>query len=284
MFEAAELGRTVTKDDYRDARTAAPDRPARRADRLRDAPFPVIVVFAGVDGAGKGETVNLLNAWMDPRWIVTRAFGTPSDEERERPEYWRYWRNLPPRGRIGLFLSAWYSRPCSTASTGASTRPSSTEQLDRIVDFERTLADDGALILKFWMHLDKARQKKRLTKLEKDPLTRWRVTKLDWKHWRMYDRFIDAAERTIRRTSRGDAPWIIVEGADANYRSLAVGTAVRDAIRQRLETQAASAAHTACAKSAAVPKAPARAPPARRPGPGRHPPSRRPRPSSATST
>ena len=71
----------------------------------------MIVIFAGVDGAGKGETVNLLNEWMDPRWIVTRAYGEPSDEESERPEYWRYWRDLPPKGRIGLFLSSWYSRP-----------------------------------------------------------------------------------------------------------------------------------------------------------------------------
>ena len=113
MFEAAELGRTVSKDEYRTLE------PALRADllaeqvRLRDAPFPVIIVFAGVSGAGKGETVNLLNAWMDPRWLVTRAFGDPSDEERERPEFWRYWLNLPSRGRIGMYLSSWYSEPAS---------------------------------------------------------------------------------------------------------------------------------------------------------------------------
>jgi len=79
--------------------------------QLSAARFPVIVVFAGVDGAGKGETVNLLNEWMDPRYIVTRAYGEPSVEEAERPEYWRYWRDLPPHGRIALFLSAWYSSP-----------------------------------------------------------------------------------------------------------------------------------------------------------------------------
>ena len=135
------------------------------------------------------------------------------------------------------------------------------EQLNRIVDFERTLADSGALILKFWMHLDKARQEERLTRLEKDPLTRWRVTKREWRHWRMYDRFLDAAERAIRHTSRGAAPWVIVEGADPNYRSLAIGTAVRDAIRQRLETQAPAEAPTPhVSKFVAVPKAPARAP------------------------
>jgi len=111
MFEAAELGRKISREDF-DAMA-----PGLRTDlldlqqQLREADFPVIVLFAGVDGAGKNETVNLLNEWMDPRWIVTRAYGPPSDEERERPEYWRYWRDLPPKGKVGLFMSSWYHHP-----------------------------------------------------------------------------------------------------------------------------------------------------------------------------
>ena len=66
---------------------------------------------AGRDGGGKGETVSLLNAWMDPRWLITRAYDAPSEDEREHPEFWRYWRDLPPRGHLGMFLSAWYSKP-----------------------------------------------------------------------------------------------------------------------------------------------------------------------------
>ena len=113
MFEAAELGRTIAKEEYK-ARVPALRIELLEAQRqLTDARFPVIVVFQGVDGAGKGETVNLLNEWMDPRWIVTRAYGEPSDEESERPEYWRYWRDLPRKGRLGLFLSSWYFAPAS---------------------------------------------------------------------------------------------------------------------------------------------------------------------------
>ncbi len=235
MFEAAELGRAVSRDDYkrREPRLRAQLLDAQQ--RLRAAPFPVIVLFAGVDGAGKGETVNLLNAWLDPRWLVTRAFGDPSEEEQQRPEYWRYWLNLPPRGRIGFYLSSWYSRPVLDRVYRRIGTPGFDERLNRIVEFERTLTDDGALILKFWMHLDRKRQERRLRKLQADPLTRWRVTRLEWKHWRMYDRFIDAAEHAIRHTSRAEAPWLIVEGADPAYRSLTVGTAIRDAIRQRLD-------------------------------------------------
>ncbi len=234
MFEAAELGRKLSKDVYR---KRVPELRAALLDaqqRLRAAPFPVIVVFAGVDGAGKGETVNLLNEWMDPRWIVTRAFGEPSDEERERPEQWRFWRELPPRGRIGLFLSSWYSRPVIDRVYRRTTGVEFEHQLRRLAEFEKTLADDGAVILKFWMHLDKKSQRKRLRTLERDPLTRWRVTKLQWKHWQMYGRFIAAAEQTIRATSTGQTPWTIVEGRDEEYRSITVAEALREDIERRL--------------------------------------------------
>jgi AMP-polyphosphate phosphotransferase len=234
MFEAAELGRKLSKDAYK---KRVPTLRAALLDaqqRLRAAPFPVIAVFAGVDGAGKGETVNLLNEWMDPRWIVTRAFGEPSDEERERPEQWRFWRELPPRGRIGLFLSSWYSRPVVDRAYRRVSRVEFEHQLRRLAEFEKTLADDGALILKFWMHLDKKAQRKRLKTLERDTLSRWRVTKLQWKHWEMYDRFIDAAEQAIRTTSTGEAPWTIVEGRDEKYRSVTVAESILHAIERRV--------------------------------------------------
>ena len=235
MFEAAEIGNAVSKEEYK-ARV-----PQLRTELLevqrelsRQSRFPVIVVFAGVDGAGKSETVNLLNEWMDPRWIVTRAFGDPSDEERSRPEYWRYWQALPPRGRVGLFLRSWYSPPLMERVYHRLDRAGFDERLNRIAAFEKGLADDGEVILKFWMHLERRAQKKRLEKLERDPLTRWRVTKRQWKHWRMYDEFVTAAERAIEQTSTADAPWTIVEGEDERYRSLTVATIIRDAMRNRL--------------------------------------------------
>jgi polyphosphate:AMP phosphotransferase len=234
MFEAAELGRSVPKEEFKAQVPTLRTELLEIQRQLTGARFPVIVVFAGVDGAGKGETVNLLNEWMDPRWIVTRAYGEPSDEERERPEYWRYWRDLPPKGRIGLFLSSWYSRPVLDRVYRRSRTADFDEALERIAAFERTLTDDGALILKFWMHLGKRAQKERLRKLEADPRTKWRVTKLQWERWRMYGRFVAAAERALQRTSVGEAPWMIVEGADEGYRSLTVATTIRDAIRKAL--------------------------------------------------
>jgi len=239
VFRTAEVGRRVSKADYEAALPALRVELIELQQQLRNADFPVIVLFTGVDGAGKGGTVNLLNEWMDPRWLQTRAYGVPSDEERERPEFWRYWRDLPPKGRIGLFLSAWYSRPVLDRVYGRQKDGDFDRNLDRIIAFEELLADDGAVILKFWMHLGKKAQKRRLNSLEKDPLTSWRVTKTDWDHWKKYGSFVDAAERLVMRTSRAHAPWMIVEGEDERYRSLAVGRRLRDAIRARFDSEPA---------------------------------------------
>jgi polyphosphate:AMP phosphotransferase len=239
MFEAAEVGRKLSKEQYK---TQLPVLRAELLDaqqQLHGAHFPVIVLFAGVDAAGKSETASLLNAWMDPRWIVTRGYMDPSDEELERPRLWRYWRDLPPHGRIALFLSAWYSSPIRDRVARRTTTAEFDVLLDEIATFERALTDDGAVVLKFWMHLGKAAQKKRFKAFEKDPLRRWRVTKRSWKHWHMFDRFVAAADRAIRKTSTEQAPWQIVEGEDERYRSIVVGTALRDGIRRGLERASA---------------------------------------------
>ncbi len=238
MFETAELGRKIPKSEFKERAPQLRERLLEAQQALRAADFKVVVVFAGVDGAGKGDTVNLLHGWMDPRWLITRAYSEPSQEERERPEYWRYWRDLPPKGRIGLFLSSWYSRPVLDRVYGSIDDAELDRRLDRVAAFERALAADGALIVKFWMHLSQKAQKKRLKALEKAPLLAWRVTPADWEHWRLYDGFIAAAERAILKTSAGHALWHVVEGEDVPYRSLTVGTTLLEAIHRHLAARA----------------------------------------------
>jgi polyphosphate:AMP phosphotransferase len=235
LFRTAELEKKLTKKEFQERRRALREALLEAQNDVRESDFRVMVLFGGVDGAGKSEVVNLLNAWMDPRWLVTRAFDEPTQEERERPPYWRFWRDLPGRGRIGLLLSAWYSQPLLARAYGG--KASDLEQaLDDIVAFEQQLAEDGALILKFWLHLGKRAQERRFKKLEKDPLQSWRVTERDWDHWRRYDDFVGAAERTIVRTSTGDAAWHIVEGADIRYSSVRVASLLLEAIRDRVES------------------------------------------------
>ena len=236
MFESAELGHKIDKATY-DA-----EEPKLReallevqSELLERAKFPVVILIGGVDGAGKGETVNLLNEWMDPRHIRTHAMGTPSDEERERPSFFRFWRNLPPKGKVGIFFGSWYTAPIVDRVIGATKGAELDRSLEEIVRFERMLTDEGALVLKFWFHLSKKAQRSRLKELEKSPKTRWRVTDQDWSNFERYDRFYQISERALRHTSRAEAPWIVVEGADARYRSLTVGKTILESVKKRLE-------------------------------------------------
>ncbi|KAA3629320.1 MAG: polyphosphate:AMP phosphotransferase [Proteobacteria bacterium] len=234
MFEVAELGHKVAKKEYHERVPALRTELLVAQQALRKADFPVLILVSGADGAGKGSTVNLINEWLDPRYVRTYAFGPPTDEERERPPYWRYWSALPAKGRIGLYVGSWYSDPIAHRVRSDYTDAEFDTALARINAFEKTLVDDGALIIKFWLHLSKREQKKRLQRLEEDPETRWRVSKQDWEQLKIYDRFVHIAEHTLRATSTGEASWTIVEGSDARYRNLTVGQCILDRINHRL--------------------------------------------------
>jgi polyphosphate:AMP phosphotransferase len=209
--------------------------------RLREVDGALVVLVAGVDGAGKGESVNLLNEWLDPRWIRTRAFDGPSDEERERPAYWRYWRSLPPYGAMTLFLSAWYSEPLIRRAHGADDTWFET-RLEEIRRFERTLVLGGISVLKLWLHLDQQAQQDRLQQLSRDPLRSWRVAPLDWENCAHYDAFASATEEILDATHTRSAPWNVIDGSDARRRSLEVGDAVLRTLRLRFERDGGSAA------------------------------------------
>jgi polyphosphate:AMP phosphotransferase len=238
MFESAELGHAIDKETY-----AKEEPPLREAllnaqyDLLAAKSFPLVILISGVDGAGKGETVNLLHEWMDPRHIQAHAFGSPTDEEAERPAFWRFWRVLPPKGKTGIFFTSWYTAPIIRRTYKKTRNADLDAAMEEIRRFERMLTAEGALILKFWFHLSKDRQRERLKKLEKNPQTRWRVTETDWYHFELYDRFRKISERALRETSTAEAPWVVVEGTDPRYRSLTVGKAILAALRRRLDEQ-----------------------------------------------
>ena len=190
MFEDAELGHTVSKEEYARRSGALRDALLQAQYSLKDArKFPVIVLIGGVEGGGRGETVNALTSWMDPRHIEVHGIGDPSDEELERPRFWRFWRALPPRGKIGIFFGSWYTWPIIN-SVMEEKRPHWARLKRRVSEinrFEQMLANEGALILKFWFHLSKKAQRKRMKELKRDPLTRWRVTTKDESFFARYE-------------------------------------------------------------------------------------------------
>jgi len=236
MFDSAELGQSVSKSEFKERERDLRARLLTLQYRsLELAKFPVLIDFAGVDGAGKGSTINMLNKWMDPRWLRSIGYQKPTRAESARPRFWRYWRDMPQKGRIGLYLSGRYSRPLLGRVYGGIDELEFDRRLTEIIRFENELADDGALILKFWMHLSKDHQQKRFDELAADPLRSYQVTADDRRNHENYDSFIAAAEQIITRTNRGGAPWNIVEGLDVRYRHLRVGEIVAAELSRHLD-------------------------------------------------
>ena len=167
MFETAEVGANLSDEAFREIRDKVRLSLIGLQQRARTADFPTLVILSGVKGAGVIDTVNLLNTWMDPRWVETHAFDDPSGEEREGPPFWRYWRSLPAAGTVGHYIGGWYSDPIAAFAEEKITRAVFDDALLRIKSFEHALAQEGALILKFWLHLSKCEQKRQLIKMTK---------------------------------------------------------------------------------------------------------------------
>ncbi len=253
MFESAELGHRITKAAYEKALPALREGLLNAQFELaQQAKFPVIILVSGVDGAGKGETVNLLNEWMDPRHIQVHAMAEHSDEERQHPPMWRYWRALPPKGKIGVFFGSWYTAPIIARSLGKTRNSQLNQSIHAINHFETMLSNEGALIIKLWFHLSKDAQQQRLKSLEKNPKTQWRVTVQDWKNYQRYDKFRKVSEHTLLATSNEHAPWRVIEGEDARYRSLTAGKIILAALQQRLNKNVKPVAIAAAPLSVAI--------------------------------
>lgn len=250
MFETAELGQIIDEETFDTHAPGVRDALLAAQQALRTADFPVIIVLAGTEKAGVGDTIRLFNAWMDPRGIRTPGFAM--HDAREQPPLWRFWKVLPQRGKIGVFDGAWYQQPLFDHVDGQSEDAEFEQRLARINTFERMLTDDGALIIKFWLHLGERQQRKALEALKADPRTSWRVEAGDWIEASRHDAVTAAAEQMIARTNTGDAPWHIVEGTDARYRRLRIAMLLRHAMERHLELAARPAPETEVAPPAPV--------------------------------
>ena len=234
MFEAAEIGKKLDKKSYAEKLPEVREKLLDVQFRLREADFSVVVVVAGAEGAGKGEVVNRLLEWLDARGIETHAMSKPTEEESERPPYYRFWRRLPPRGKIAIFFGSWYTDPIVQRIDGLTDEYRFEREMHHIVEFERMLTSERTLLVKVWLHITKRQQKRNLKRLENKPETAWRVTKQDWDYHKTYDEFIKVSASAICLTSTGHAPWHIVESSDRRHRDIDVAEHLITCIGGRL--------------------------------------------------
>jgi polyphosphate:AMP phosphotransferase len=239
MFQSAEQVHKIDKATFK-----AEEPKLREAlldaqfDLDESKSFPALILLGGIDGAGKSAALARLNEWLDPRHVHTAAFDVPHVEERERPPFWRFWVNLPAKGRIGVFLGSWYQEPLLNRVVGGGDDDQLEKDLAGITRFESMLADEGILIVKLWLHLSRADQKKRLAEIEELPGGGRHV--LEYRRLRRhYRQAVATIQTAVRLTSVGEAPWVVIPSADPEYRDLMIGRTILTAIRKRLDAEAA---------------------------------------------
>jgi polyphosphate:AMP phosphotransferase len=240
MFETVSKAQTLDPAAFDAAADERRIRLVALQQRLRAEPCPVIVQFAGIKGAGRLQVANTFTHWMDPRWVRVHAFRDPTDEERERPPYYRYWQALAPSGTIGLYFHAWWDAALQKRVTGVLSDESYESALARIDRFESALAADGAFFFKVWFHLSKDLQLERLEAIEHDPMENWRVDARDWRKVDEYDNYIAAAEIGLRATSTETATWHLIEGSDRWHRTATCVDLFTDELEAHLKARAKS--------------------------------------------
>lgn len=236
MFEAAELRQTLSKQDFE---AALPEIRSRLLDAqraLRDTKKSVVIVVSGVEGAGKTDVVNRLHEWLDARGLHTHAFWRDSDEESERPRYWKFWRTLPPRGSIGILFGSWYTEPIVDRVFKRINKAEFDRELQRIVFFERMLAQDGALILKLWFHLPKEVEDDRVIEKNKRKKSSSIYGPEAKEFAKQYERFAEVSERAIRMTDTAESPWHIVEATDSRYRDLTTARIILESLEDLVKS------------------------------------------------
>ncbi len=234
MLETVDLGRKLAKADYKNRIPQLREELRVLQYRAKEAALPVVIVFEGWDAAGKGLLISRLLERLDPRGFKVHPARPPTELEQAKPFLWRFWIRLPARGEIALFDRSWYGRVLIERVARMVPSPVWKRAFEEIREFERQLADDGAVIIKFFLHISKGEQRRRLVRLEKDPLERWRVTKWDWKHHSDYDKYVVAVEEMLAKTDSEVAPWTVVEATDRRHAEVKVFETLTRAVRERL--------------------------------------------------
>lgn len=198
---------------------------------------PLCLLFEGWDASGKGGAIKRVTAPLDPRHVRVVSFAAPTYDEKRHHFLTRFWPQLPGWGGMAVLDRSWYGRVLVERVEGFATEEQWRRAFDEIKDFERTLTDEGMVLMKFWLHISHEEQLKRFKSREKDPLKRWKLTDEDWRNREKRPQYEEAVTEMIERTDTSWAPWIIVEGNDKRWARVKVLEAVNARLEQALAAQ-----------------------------------------------
>ena len=235
ILSKADLSLKYTREEYE----AKLDKLQKKIEKLHGELYrrriPVVLGFEGWDAGGKGGAIKRLTAKMDARGYAVNPTASPNDIEKAHHYLWRFWRAMPKAGHVAIFDRTWYGRVMVERIEGFCTKEEWQRAYKEINDMERDLCDAGAIVIKFWMHIDKDEQERRFKERQENPEKQWKITDEDWRNREKWDQYEDAVNEMLLRTSTDYAPWVVVEGNDKYYARVKVLKTVVDAIEERLK-------------------------------------------------
>lgn len=237
VLSKADLTLAYTEEEYKEKLKALQDRMEILHSELYRRRIPVILGFEGWDAGGKGGAIKRLTDAMDPRGYLVSPTAAPSAVEKNHHYLWRFWRAMPKAGHVTIFDRTWYGRVMVERIEGFCSKEEWQRAYREINDMEAHLAHSGAIVLKFWMQIDKDEQERRFKERMENPQKQWKITDEDWRNREKWEQYEDAVNEMIIRTSTSYAPWIIVEGNNKYYARIKVLETVVQAIEEKLKKE-----------------------------------------------
>jgi len=217
MLEQIDLSLSIGKKEYNKIIDQLGYRLGELQRKCRAAAIPILIIFEGWDAAGKDGTVNQLMRLIDPRGFKAYATGPPTENEKMRPFLWRFAIRMPNRGFMVIFIRSWYGQVLTDRVEKTVSESDTHRAYEEITAFERQLVDDGTVLVKFWLHISKKEQFRRLRRMEKDPYESWKVTPEHWESHKKYRAYSQAVEVMLQQTSTPAAPWTIIEAEERYF-------------------------------------------------------------------
>ena len=237
ILSGTDLSLRCTKGEYKEKLEKLQKKMEKLHGELYRRRIPVVLGFEGWDAGGKGGAIKRLTERMDARGYVVNPTASPNDIEKAHHYLWRFWRAMPKDGHVAIFDRTWYGRVMVERIEGFCTTEEWKRAYKEINDMERDLYNAGAIVIKFWMHIDKDEQERRFRERQENPEKQWKITDEDWRNREKWEQYEDAVNEMLMRTSTDCAPWVVVEGNDKYYARVKVLRTVVDAIEARLKEE-----------------------------------------------
>lgn len=229
-----DLSLTYTKEEYKERLEVLQKKMEKLHGELYRRRIPVVLGFEGWDAGGKGGAIKRLTEKMDPRGYVVHPTASPNDIEKAHHYLWRFWVDMPKAGHVTIFDRTWYGRVMVERIEGFCSKQEWQRAFKEMNDMEKDLTDAGAIVLKFWMQIDKDEQARRFKARQENPEKQWKITDEDWRNREKWEQYEEAVNEMLIRTSTPNAPWIVVEGNCKYYARIKVLETVVRAIEERL--------------------------------------------------